>query len=108
LRRRCHGVPEAHVDLQRAACGADTCHQRDAGAAVGVVLTNGIGLHGAEVEHDAVAQVHGGDVAERGDQGRFIVGAEAQQVGVPGWAVRGVVPECKEQCALQQEPIGVR
>lgn len=103
-----HGITKAHVDLQRAACGADACQQRDAGAAVVVVLTNGIRLHGCEVEHDPVAQVHGGDFAKSGDQVCLIVGAEAQQVGIPGWAVWGVVPQCKQQSALEQKAVGMR
>ena len=89
------------------ACGANACHQRDAGAAVGVVLANGIGLHGVGVKHDTVAEVYGGNLAESGDQVCLIVGAEAQQVSVPCWPVRGVVPECKEQRALEQEPVGM-
>ena len=35
------------------------------------------------------------------------VGAEAQQVGIARRAVRGVVPQRKEQRALEHEPFGV-
>ena len=84
------------------------CQQRYAGAAVGVVLANGVGLHRIRVKHDAVAQVHGGNFAEGGDQVRLIVGAEAQQISVPGRAVRYAVPKRKKQGALQQESVGMR
>lgn len=35
------------------------------------------------------------------------VTAEAEQVGVSCRPVRGVVPECKKQCALEQKPVGM-
>jgi hypothetical protein len=78
-----------------------------ASATIGVVFADGIGLHGVEVKHPAATQVDGGDFAEGGDQVHLIVGAEAQQVGVSGRAVRGVLPQRKEQGAFEQEAVGM-
>ena len=106
-RARCDGIPESHVHLGNTACVGELAVQRDPHAAVACILSDNSDANRCRIENDAVVGRDRRDVSENTGHRAGIARPESQQVGVPRRAVRQVVPERKEQRALEDEAVGV-
>jgi hypothetical protein len=86
--------------------GADAGLQANAHAAVGCVITDGLGAHRCGIElHGIVLRRHARQILKDTNQVLVAGVPEAEQVGVTGGAMRLGIPEVEKQGTLEQEAV---
>ena len=107
FRRRHHGIAKSDVHLQRDARAVELGQEVDPHPAVASLLADFRSLDRGGTEPDPVFHRDPADFAEGGHDRVDVIGAKAQQVGIARRPVRQVIPDRKQQCALEQEVVRV-